>query len=141
MPMGAGEALTGPWSTLCRLGLRWGPCPGGRSSECRRTNPQEALYRKQFTHLFSRLKINNSNYQSGYCMQFRAENREKFPGARWVWREIEENTKAKIHLFLIIICLIRSFQNARINWQLRKQTLEMRTNTENSRRKTLSAYM
>ena len=44
--MGAGDALTGLVS-VCRLGLYWGPSPGGRSCECRRTKPQEVFYRKK----------------------------------------------------------------------------------------------
>lgn len=32
--------------SVYRLGLYWGPSPGRRSCECRRTKPQEAFYRK-----------------------------------------------------------------------------------------------
>ena len=40
---GADQALV----SVYRLGLYWGPSPGGRSCECRRTKPQEAFYRKK----------------------------------------------------------------------------------------------
>lgn len=40
---GADQAVV----SVYRLGLYWGPSPGGRSCECRRTKPQEAFYRKK----------------------------------------------------------------------------------------------
>ena len=60
--MDAGDALTGLVSVY-RLGLYWGPSPGGRSCECRRTKPQEVFYRKKKKKLPPAAlvqKINNS---------------------------------------------------------------------------------
>lgn len=55
---GADQALV----SVYRLGLYWGPSPGGRSCECRRTKPQEAFYRKKKKLPLAALvqKINNS---------------------------------------------------------------------------------
>lgn len=105
-----------------------------------KTKPQEALYRKNVLTPALDRKINSSQI---ICLDTVCSLDQRIKERLLEPVEFEEEFRrrqAKIHLFLIITCLICAFQNARISCQLYKQKLEIVLYTEKEK-KNIPAYM